>query len=109
MRGTFRLSEADYQDLTNRADLSEVMAEIDTLCFQLDFYEMGQWWNYTHSRRKLTHPAVTTWMEHYGFCQFSDLPSGAVIAVRNSLRKYLESAQRGLTPTALEDEGIDDD
>ncbi|MEL6260475.1 MAG: hypothetical protein AAFR12_05350 [Cyanobacteria bacterium J06626_6] len=109
MSDTFQPSETDMRELAAQVDLSDVIAEIDVLCYRLDFYEMGQWWDYTRSSRKLTHPAVTSWMEHYGFSGFSDLPSSAVIAVRNSLQKYLESAKKGITPTVLVDGGLKDD
>ena len=88
-------------ELTTKVDLSDVIADIDTLCFRLDFYAMGQWWDYKRSRRKLSHPAVAAWMANYGFKGFEDLPIGAVVAMRDSLQRHLSLLDKGLNPGEL--------
>ena len=95
------ISDHETSELTMKVDLSDLMAEIDTLCFLLDFYEMGKWWDYKHSRRKLSHPAVAAWLERYGFDSFHTLPIGAVVAMRDSLQRYLAAHERGESVAAL--------
>ncbi|KPQ34596.1 MAG: Protein of unknown function (DUF1470) [Phormidesmis priestleyi Ana] len=95
------MSTKEVFELPLSVDLSVALAEIDIFCFQLDFYESGKWWDYERSRRKLTHPAVTAWFARYGFTSFHDLPIGAVLAMRDSLGRYLTAQEKGEAVASL--------
>lgn len=99
---SFEFSEIDLTELARRDDLSDVFAEIDTTCFRLDFYEMGRWWDYERSCRKLSHPAIAVWMNAYGFKTLDDLPTAALIALAASLRRYLAASENGLRPATID-------
>ena len=101
MRTTFLIPESEIDEMATKHDLSDVIADIDTTCFCLDFYYPGEWWDYRRARRKLTHPAVAAWMETYGFKTFNDLPTAAIVAVCASLRRYLTAIEKGLNPSKL--------
>lgn len=88
----FEPSDTEKQEFTRRHDLSDLIAEIDVLCFRLDFYELGRWWDYAAQRRKLTHPAIVIWMNRHGFNSFADLPTPAIASLCANLRKYLDAA-----------------
>ena len=101
MNTKFAFSPAELADLMTKQDLSDVIADIDVTCFTLDFYEMGEWWDYRKARRKLSHPAITAWMAHYGFSSFAGLTSGAIRAMSVSLKRYLERTEKGLPTDQL--------
>ena len=94
----FSFSEAELADLMTCQDMSDLLAAIDVVCFRLDFYELAKWWDYRMGRKKLTHPAVRNWMDHYGFESTRDMPSGAIRAMYVSLNRYLYKIEKGESP-----------
>ena len=97
----FELSDTEVAEFTRRHDLSDTIAEIDVLCFRLDFYELGRWWDYANTRRKLTHPAIVIWMNRHGFNSFADLPAPAIVALCSNLRQYLAAAEKASIPDSI--------
>lgn len=89
------LAEIDRPKL----DLSDLIAEISILAFELEQFERGLWWDAESNRPRFRHQAIAHWMQVYKFSRFDDLPVAAVVAFRDSLRHRLAGNRAGVQGT----------
>lgn len=80
------LSELDRQ----KVDLSDLIAQIDVSCMQLEILEPGQWYDVPQRRRRIESTDVASWLARYGFKNLGDLPQPALIAFSISLQRQLQ-------------------
>lgn len=72
-----------------KVDLSDLIAQIDVACMQLERFDPGHWYDFATARRRIDSPAVDSWLDSYDFKNLAELPQPALIAFAISLQRQL--------------------